>query len=249
MDKGQNAGFGGDGSAVGGFDAFGTQGGISNSPIPMQNNLTMMGQGVPMGQPMAPSGTGDIVLNADGEGKSRKGLVITLIVLVVLAIGAGVGYALWQGGVFGGGGSETVQNKKEELRIAFNKFANYLYRGEASEGEFELDWNGTSANELRFMLEDYDGENDENTRREFLNKAKTLGDEFYAKLDLVLSNDFEDGDSTEYALKKLQESIKTDFDDIYTLGMQNEEVDDSDSLSAELMVALSNFSNRLRNIE
>ena len=89
---------------------------------PAGSQLAMLqGGGAPVGQPMMPVGTGDIVLNADGEGKSRKGLVITLIVLVVLAIGAGVGYALWQSGVFGGGGSE--------IKKSFNEYANYLLYG------------------------------------------------------------------------------------------------------------------------
>ena len=259
-----------------GFPQSNVGGAVKGGAGPAGSQLAVLqGGGTPVGQPVMPAGTGDIVLNADGADKSRKGLVITLIVLVVLAIGAGVGFALWRGGVFGGGedSGETVQDKKEDLRVAFNKFANYLYRGEASEEDFALDWNWKSASELKFMLdEDDDGDGGlasiAEEKKDFFNKSMELGKEFYAQLDVSVPVMVSDTESVDYKLRNIGDHIYDNFMVLYTVGVGEElgnveegeknvlseyeyrnDVPMSAVLAREMMVRLNSFREVLEELE
>ena len=183
---------------------------------------------MPGNVPVVSSGTGDIVLSSGGSDsfdgrKSRKGLIAALIILVVLAVGAGVGYALWQGGVFGGngGGSEMVVDVAE-LRSTFNKYANYVYRGEESERGFELDWNWKSVSELKFML----GEDEDlNERTAFFRKAKELNDGFYEASLKIYNDEIGDIESGVYILQNFARLINDQFNNLYTISSENSEID------------------------
>ena len=106
---------------------------------PSYNNS--FGNGMPVSY-----GTGDIILapDDDSSGKPRKGLVIALVVLVVLLVGAGVGFAAWRGMRGGEGSGESGGNVAlSEVEEKFNIYANYMISGEAKtdpvEGEYDED--------------------------------------------------------------------------------------------------------------
>lgn len=61
------------------------------------------------------SGTEDIVLSSGEEKKSRKGVLIAVVIVVMLILGVGI-FALMQGGLFSLGGSNVVDSKTEMTR-------------------------------------------------------------------------------------------------------------------------------------
>lgn len=114
--------------------------GLMGAVPPMQSVGT--GQPAQPAQPVQPiqpaqpvsSGTGDIVLAP--EKKSKKGVIIAIIVALVLA-GALLAVAF---ATLGGGGNSGVSG---DAKTAFNRYANYLLYGEDSdkelEGEYDVD--------------------------------------------------------------------------------------------------------------
>lgn len=91
-----------------------------------------------MQQPIS-SGTGDVILGGGTPKKKPRKGVIVLIVLVVLLVLAGVGYLLWQNGVFGGGGNSQQDAQTTDVRTAYNGYVNYVLYGENSTEKYEID--------------------------------------------------------------------------------------------------------------
>ena len=107
--------------------------GVGSSPIPQQQ---IPQQPMNSQQPIS-SGTGDIVLGgADSNKKSRKGIVILIILVAFLAL-IGGGILLWQNGVFGGSGSSQLQ--VANLEEKFNSYIDYVLYGEDSAEKYGID--------------------------------------------------------------------------------------------------------------
>ncbi len=106
------------------------------------------------------SNTGDIVVGDDSK-KSKNGLAIGLIVVFVIAIIAVLVLFL----------SKNVINvvSKDELKVSFNKFANYVISGQ----ELDTDINPELDYSYNYFLNKYDIDNKEdmyeNTKKLFLN--------------------------------------------------------------------------------
>ena len=235
------------------------QGGLRGNP---QVNPQVIPQGLmPGNAPIVSSGMGDIILDpgAGSGGKSRKWIVVVLIVVIVLAALVGGGVAMWKNSGEGGG----IEQEKNTLRSAFNRFSNYIYLGEAVDIDFYLRSNWRSASELKFMLDDgADIDGDEKTS--FFNTAKEYGDAFYTLLNSTIPNDNTSSNSTEYVLWNLGNHIHNSFERIYQIGIDSEidsasDINDilsyyndentktelSSDLSAELLLRLDSFKNKM----
>ncbi|MBR0465650.1 hypothetical protein IJJ02_02600 [Candidatus Saccharibacteria bacterium] len=117
-----------------------------SSPAPSagaggQPQQTVFGAG-DMQAPVS-SGTGDIVLAP--EKKSRKGVVIALIVGLLIIGGIFAAIFLMRGG----GGSVNVN---EDTKLAFNKYANYLLYGEDSDQALSEEYEGDEEKGIYAML-------------------------------------------------------------------------------------------------
>lgn len=128
--------------------------GLGQSINSISQQDVMIGGEVPelsLGQQAIPSGTGDIVIGGDGgakSGKSKKGLVIALAAVGVLAAVAVGVLAMWKGGVFGGG-------KKEEKTALLNSIEQEQKNVSLIESFFEHIYDGDVSFELAYRNEDF----------------------------------------------------------------------------------------------
>lgn len=205
MDPSYNNSSNGAGSSGISSGGVGAVGGAPMGGAPVGGNVPAGGSNPMMGAPIS-SGTGDIVLAP--EKKSRKGLIIGLIVGVLIVVGLVAGIFLTRGGGIGG-----VNMSTEE---AFNRYANYLLYGEESdaplEGRLEDEDVGQNENEDVEQSEDEDlednvgiyvldevvaeedatGEEGEILASEFFAKAEQLWKVFYDSLGEQVDADLED---------------------------------------------------------
>ena len=148
-----------DNNSVGNFNSGGMNpGGVvgANQPV------------MPMQQPIS-SGTDDIILSGDGTGlKSKKGLIISVIVALVVAVVIGVVVALMNSGIF----AKSEQEKESNLAAAFNSFANYVMYGE--ESTEKVNFSDISSSAPYFMDLAYD------EREEYIEKAQEKYDNLEA---------------------------------------------------------------------
>lgn len=123
------------------------------------------------------SGTGDIVLAP--EKKSRKGVIIALIVAVLIIGGLFAAVFLMQRN---GSGSVSISKNAE---LAFNKYANYLLYGEDSDAELNEERSEDTEDYMVNNLiadEDTDNSGSGISPSVFFSKAEQLWNTFYENL-------------------------------------------------------------------
>lgn len=144
-----------------GFSQLGQSGGQFGQNMPQRMNFS---------QGTVSSGEGDIVLDNSGSGKTRKGLVVVLIVLILLIAGVCVGFMVQQGTRVSheGEDSDMYDDGVEILDLKFNKFINYMVDGEESESSVD----GISSTTDYYIDENYED-------FEYLNQLSVFYDDFW----------------------------------------------------------------------
>lgn len=184
------------------FGSFGTggvnPGGGVGGARPINPGGNMMNSG-----PIS-SGTGDIMLTSTPERKSKKGLVIGVIVVVVLilaVVGAVIAFS-------GSGNKANVTNQLSDLQESYNSYVNYVIFGRDS-NEI-VDVSEILQNDPYFMSLDYGKRGD--YIKEAGEKLKTLA-EYYDQYNETMAkqadnggtkND-EEGDETEAVEEDIEE--------------------------------------------